>query len=435
MRVIYLASGAAGMYCGSCMRDNRLAATLIAQGRDVVLLPLYTPLRTDEIDVSSGRVYYGGINVYLQNKSSVFRRTPRFVDSLLDSPVLLRGVGRFAANTDPQVLGDLTVAVLKGEHGRHRKELEKLVSGIRALNSSLVNLPNLMFVGTAHRLKTELAVPIVCTLAGEDVFLDVLPEPHRTDALRLIREGAGHVDAFIAPTRYYAQHVIDHFGLDPDRVHVVPLGIGVDDFPEPEPPTDGAFSIGYLARICPEKGLANLCQALVRLREAGRDCRVRAAGYLGQGDKAYLAHATAFLKDRGMADVFEYVGEVSRAEKLEFLRSQHVLSVPSVYHESKGIYVLEAMAAGVPVVQPRIGAFPEFVEQTGGGLLYDPDDEGGLADGIARLMDDSALRESLGRAGRAGVRKSFTADIMARETWALYERVCSAHSDAPTRMS
>lgn len=416
------------MYCGSCMRDNRLAATLIKQGRDVVLLPLYTPLRTDEIDVSSGPIHYGGINVYLQNKSWFFRRTPRFIDGLLDSRVLLGGVGRFAANTDPQVLGDLTVAVLKGADGRQRKELEKLVSGLEGLKPSLVNLPNLMFVGVAHRLAASLSVPIVCTLAGEDIFLDVLPEPHRTDARRLICEGAGHVDAFVAPTRYYAQHAIEQFGLAPDRVHVVPLGIGVDDYLEPEPPTDGVFRIGYLARICPDKGLANLCEALVRLRTAGRDCRVRAAGYLGRGDREYLARTKAFLKDRGMADAFEYVGEVSRAEKLAFLRSQHVVSVPSVYHESKGLYILEAMAAGVPVVQPRIGAFPELIEQTGGGLLYDPDDEGALADGIARLMDDTSLRESLGKAGRAGVREGFTAEIMARETWALYERLCSAHS-------
>ena len=233
MRVAYLASGAAGMYCGSCMRDNLLAATLIKQSRDVVLLPLYTPLRTDERDVSSGKVYYGGINVYLKGKSSLFRGLPRALENLLDAPRALRGVGRFAVNTDARTLGELTVSVLRAEHGPQRRELAKLVAGLHVIAPSLINLPNLMFIGTARALRGALDAPVVCTLAGEDIFLDALPEPYRAEALEIIRESALHVDAFVAPTQYYARHAVAHFGLDAGRVHVVPLGIHVDDFSEP----------------------------------------------------------------------------------------------------------------------------------------------------------------------------------------------------------
>src|ERR1043165_1330623 len=89
MKIIYLAAGAGGMYCGSCLHDNTLAAALLALGEDVLLVPTYTPLRTDEPNVSIDRVFFGGINVYLQEKSSLFRHTPWWMDRWLDHPALL----------------------------------------------------------------------------------------------------------------------------------------------------------------------------------------------------------------------------------------------------------------------------------------------------------------------------------------------------------
>src|SRR5262245_65320711 len=107
MKIAYLTAGAAGMICGSCLHDNTLAAELIAQGHDALLIPTYTPVRTDEDNVSQSRVFFGGINVYLQEKFSLFRHTPRWFDRLLDANWLLRGVSRFAMSTQAQQLGDL----------------------------------------------------------------------------------------------------------------------------------------------------------------------------------------------------------------------------------------------------------------------------------------------------------------------------------------
>src|SRR5205085_12333673 len=119
---------AAGMYCGSCMHDNTLVAALSAQGHDALLVPTYTPIRTDEPDVSQERVFFGGINVYLQQKLGLFRHTPWFLDRLLDAPRLLRWVSRFAVKTRAEDLGDLTVSVLQGEHGHQKKEVDKIVN-------------------------------------------------------------------------------------------------------------------------------------------------------------------------------------------------------------------------------------------------------------------------------------------------------------------
>ncbi len=419
MRLAYLIAGAGGMYCGSCLRDNRLAATLIAQGRDVVLIPLYTPIRTDEVDVSEPTVYYGGINVYLRQRSRLYRRLPGWVTRRLDSPRLLRRAMRLAGSTSPATLGDLTVSMLRGEEGAQHKELSRLIEGLRAIQPDVIHLPNLMFVGMARRLKAALNVPVLCTLSGEDIFIDKLPPDHRSEAMELIRLRSADIDGFVAVTEYFATFARDRFGLPPDRVHVVPMGIDVTGVGEPAAPADGPFIIGYLARICDDKGLLNLCDAFVQLRRAGRDCRLRVAGYLGAGDRDYFLAVRKYVRHEGVDDVFEYVGEVDRAGKFELLRSLHVLSVPTLYPESKGLYVLEAMATGTPVVQPRHGSFPELVEATGGGLLYDPLDPQGLPGALARLMDDRDLLARLGATGRAAVHESFTDRIMAERTWTL----------------
>jgi glycosyltransferase involved in cell wall biosynthesis len=431
VKVAYLAAGAGGMYCGSCMHDNRLAATLIEQGRDVVLIPLYTPLRTDEVNVSQRRVFYGGINVYLQQVAGLFRRTPWFLDRLLDGRALLRGVGWLASSTCPEALGALTLSVLKAEHGAQRKELEKLIAFLRRLSPDLVYLPNLMFVGLARQLKEDLGAPVLCGLAGEDIFLDRLPEPYRGDVFELIRRRAEDVDGFVALTQYYAGHAAEHFGLPVDRVHHIPMGIHVADFVGAATPPDGPFTIGYLARICPEKGLSELCEAFVDLRRMGRECRLRIAGYMGSADRPYLNGVVAAMRQAGFDDeTFECVGEVNWQEKVRFLQSLHVLSVPTSYPESKGFYVLEALAAGVPVVLPSHGSFPELIEATRGGLLYPAGNSRALVDALAKLMDDSRLRCRLAVDGRDAVHAAFTAERMATQAWQLLQQFASPRSSA-----
>src|SRR2546423_5227268 len=128
MKIAYITAGAAGMFCGSCMRDNTLVAALSRQGHEALLIPTYTPIRTDEDDVSQPRVFFGGINVYLQQKLSLFRHTPWFMDRLLDANALLNWVSRFAVKTQAEELGALAVSVLEGEHGHQRKEIEKLAA-------------------------------------------------------------------------------------------------------------------------------------------------------------------------------------------------------------------------------------------------------------------------------------------------------------------
>ena len=423
MKVVMLIAGAGGMYCGSCLRDNRLAATLREQGRDVLLVPLYTPIRTDEQDISEHKVQYGGVSVFLQQKSSLFRRTPAAIDRLLDSPALLRGVGRLAVKTKAGQLGPLTVSVLKGPEGRQAKELRKLISMLESLEPDVVHLPNLMMVGLAESLKSSLGAAVVCSLSGEDIFLDALIEPFRSQAFALIRKASDFVDGFAAPTRYYGGHAASHFDLPAERMHHVPMGIRVEDFSAPSGPPDGPLRIGYFARICPEKGLDRLADAFVRLRHDGHDCRLVVGGYLGAADRPYFENILRNIQTAGLSDHFEHWGEVGRAEKISLLQSLHVFSVPTVYHEAKGLYLLEAMAAGVPVVMPRQGSFPELVELVDGGLLYHPARPDSLSESLAQMLADRQRRSDHADQARKGAREHFNDRIMAEKTWRLYEQL------------
>jgi glycosyltransferase involved in cell wall biosynthesis len=418
------------MYCGSCLRDNALAAEMMARGHDVTLIPLYTPLLTDEANVTEPRVLFGGISIYLQQRSRVFRRLPRFFDRLLDSPWLIRAFADRAVSTDPKLLGDLTISMLEGKNGILRREFDKLIAWVESEpRPDVVNITNSMLIGLARPLADALRAPICCTLQGEDLFLEGLVEPYRSRALDLIRRQVGAVDRFIAISDFYARFMTMYLQIPADRMSVVPLGINLAGFEDaaqagPHDSADrAAFTVGYFARIAPEKGLHLLAEAFARFRRRTGTARVRlgAAGYLAAANKSYLSAVERSLEDAGVLQDFAYRGAVDRAGKVNFLRGLDVLSVPATYDEPKGLPLLEAMACGVPVVQPRRGAFTEIVERTGGGLLVEPDNADALADGLYRLWQDRTLRAQLGQRGHAGVRAHYTIEQAANRLIQVYE--------------
>jgi glycosyltransferase involved in cell wall biosynthesis len=426
MRIAYITAGAGGMFCGSCLHDNTLVAELVAQGHDALLIPTYTPIRTDEANVSQQRVFLGGINVYLQQKSALFRRTPWFLDRLLDAPRLLRWVARFAVKTRAQELGDLAISVLKGEHGFQRKEIDKLASWLATeVRPQILNLTNVLLSGLVHPLKARLKVPILATLQGDDVFLESLPAAYRSQAIALIRDHCREVDGFIATSAYYADFMASYFGLPRQRIHVVHPGLNLKGHGDTPPARNGPpYTIGFLARICREKGLHVLVDAFRLLRQMpdAPPCRLRVSGWLGDNERPYFHELRRNLEQAGLGADFEHVECPDHASKIRFLQSLDVLSVPTTYQEPKGLYVLEALANGIPVVQPQHGSFPELIAATGGGVLVRPDDPAHLAQGLRELLLDHQGRTTLGRQGWEAVHARFDAATMARATVAIYEK-------------
>jgi len=430
-----MTAGAAGMYCGSCFRDNALAAELLARGHDVTLQPVYTPTLTDETNVSRSRVLFGGISVYLQQHSALFRRTPRLVDRLWDSPGVIRALANRSISTDPHLLGDLTISMLDGEQGVLRKEFQKLLDWIvQEPVPDVVNLPNSLLIAMAAPLKAALGRPVCCTLQGEELFLNGLPPQHRDRALELIRANVVHVDHFIAVSEYGAAFMADLLGVSRARIAVVPLGIGMSGYPSrPKPPNEGdPFSIGYFARVAPEKGLHVLADAYVRFRRriGGASTRLEAAGYLAPAHRPYLDEVRQTLDRAGLGGEFTYRGVLDREGKLGFLHGLDVLSVPATYDEPKGMFVLESMASGVPVVQPRRGAFVEIVEKTGGGTLVTPDEPDSLAEGLYQRWTDRTATAELGRRAFHGVRAHYTLEQSADRLLGVYQALIDGRLSA-----
>jgi glycosyltransferase involved in cell wall biosynthesis len=417
MHIALITAGGAGMFCGSCMHDNTLARALMAAGHDVSLIPTYTPIRVDERDVSQHKVFLGGINVFLEAAFPLWRRLPRAAVRWLDAPGVIRLLNRFPFSADASKLGRLTVAMLEGDHGPEAREIDELVRYLGSdLKPDVICFSNALLAGVMPRLRQVFAGRVFCLLQGDDIFLDALVEPWRQQALQLLRGHAQLFDGFLVHSGYYRDFMAGFLQLPIDRMHVVPLGIdlaGHDGLPRAT--AGDPFTIGYFARICPEKGLHRLVEAFRILQKDHPRTRLMAAGYLGARDKAYfeeLARAAADLGDR-----FVYAGSPpDRAGKVAFLKSLDVLSVPTVYREPKGLYVLEALANGVPVVQPRHGAFPELLEATGGGLLVNPDDPADLARGLADLIGRTDRRLELAERGRAAVHQRFDPPAMAEAT-------------------
>jgi glycosyltransferase involved in cell wall biosynthesis len=434
MKILYLTGGAGQMYCGSCLRDNALAAELISRGHDVTLLPVYTPTLTDEPNVSQDRVFFGGISVYLQQYVPFFRKSPQWLDRLWDSTPILQLASRRSISTSPKMLGELTVSMLKGEDGFQRKEISKLLDWFRHEElPDLVSLPYSLLLGLAKPIKEALGRPICCTLQGEDLFLEGLEEPYRSEAKDLIRANIKHVDAFIAVSGYYAGFMPSYLGIPREKIFVVPLGINLQGYQSKLQSSVRSsvsergqpFTVGFFARIAPEKGLHILTHAYLRLRKDGElpGARLEAAGYVAPEHKSYLGDIEREMKESGLGEEFHYRGVLDREKKIAFLRKLDVLSVPATYAEPKGMFLLEAMACGVPLVQPKRGAFTEIIEKTGGGLLVEPDDPESLAAGILKIYRDPALAEKLGQSGYQKVREHFSVARMADRALQVYQSI------------
>ena len=420
MKIAYLTAGAGGMYCGSCLHDNTLAAALIALGHDALLIPTYMPIRTDEPDVSQRRVFLGGINVFLQQKSSFFRRTPWMLDRVLDWPRLLRWMAHFAVKTRAEDLGDLTLSMLRGEEGHQRKEIDKLVGWLKdEVQPEVVVLTNVLLSGLVPRLQRELAVPVIAMLQGDDIFLEALPDRERSVAKVLIRENCVALAGFIATSRYYADFMAGYLKLARDRIEVVYPGINLKGHGvQPPDSPSRPFTIGYFARICPEKGLHILVEAfrLLKRMPGTPPCRLRVSGWLGANYHPYLEEQKRKLTEANLAGDFEHVESPDHASKVRFLQECDVLSVPTVYREPKGLYILEAWANGIPVVQPRHGSFPELIEATGGGVLVNPEDPADLAQALHQLLKQPEQAKEMGRRGQEAVQTRFHAAVMAENT-------------------
>ena len=437
MKIVHITAGSGGRLCGSCLHDNTLVRSLRARGGDAILVPAYVPTTTDEDNVAIDRIVMGGVNVWLEEHVALFRHMPRFIDrtlgALLDSRWLLAWLSSRTGSTRAADLGPLTVSTLAGEQGHQRKEVEKLAAWLAAeVKPDVVHLSNALLVGLARRVREATGAKIVCSLSGEDIFIEQIPAPHHARVRQLLRERAGDVDRFVALNRSFADFMAGYLDVPEGKITVIPHGLDRTGFPDTAPDLaarrrarGGRLVVGFLARACAEKGLEQLVRALPLIAR-DHDVEVLAAGAEVESERGYLTRCLALVSDLGVADRFRWLGQVDRPGKLRLLESIDVFTMPTVFPEAKGLPVIESMAAGVPVVAPAHGTFPELLDDERAGLLHVPGDPADLARRIGTLLDDVSLASRCGRLGHERSLARHTADHMAAKHEELYTRLLEA---------
>lgn len=428
MKIVYLITGSGGsFYCGNCYRDMiYLRAIRKVHGIDATAIPLYLPPeKTNNESGLDRNVFFGAVSMYLREKIPGFRNMPGFLEKLFDSKPLLRLASANAGTTRTEGLEDMTLNMIRGGNTFPEKEINRLIDYmLKDGKPDIIHLSNALIIGLAHQLKKRLDVKIVCSLLNEDDWIDEMAEPYQTKAWELIAKEAVNVDAFITPSKYYKELFISKTGIPGTNFTIIPLAI-----------ESGGLSyntksvkwpaLGYFCRVSSQNGFDKLVDAFIKLSKEGSLPGLSlhvSGGYTGD-DKPFIAKQLKKLKTNGLENFVTIYPEFQGISKEEFFGNINIMSVPVRKHDGYGLYLLEANAAGVPVVQPHTGAFPEIIEKTSGGIVYSPDSVDELSSSLLKLFLDNALLEELGNSGRENVEKDFSLENMAKGLSKVYNEI------------
>ena len=410
------------MYCENCLRDTILGGALRKLGHEVMSVPLYLPLAAEvEKGEREAPIFFGGIRVFLAGRHRLFRTLPRWLERMLDSPWLLGRAAGMSGMTKARDLAATTLSMLRGERGHQADQLEELASWLASeAPPDVVVLSTALLAGFARRVKERLGVPVVCILQDEDGWLDAMPEPAGSVVWDELRRRAEDVDLFVAVSEYYAKVMRRRLGLARKRVRVVHPGVDIEGIAPASTPADKLTDepappvIGYLSPFSQEKGLGDLVEAFAILKRQPEfaELRLRAAGQDVAGGLRKVDLRSRLALD-GIARDVEFLPSPTPATKEKFFAGLTAFSVPARAPEAFGVHVVEALAHGVAVVQPKHGASPEIVRLAGGGILFEPRNVRKLARALGKLLSDPERAAELGARGRDGVAENFTAEGMA----------------------
>jgi len=427
MKIVHIIPGSGGtFYCQNCMRDNELIKTLKKLGNDVIMVPLYLPLSVETGGVIGDTpVFYGAINIFLKEKLSFYRHAPMWIERLLDSKPMLKLAAKKSGSTRASGLEEMTISMLDGEGGRQASELEHLTRFLKnEIKPDVIHLSNALLLGLARKLKQELQVPVVCSLQDENEWIDPMRERYRKIVWDKMAERAEDIDAFIAASRYYAKKSEHNMRIPESKVHVVYGGIDLSSY-DPAPLTFNPPVIGYLCRMAEYFGLGLIVDAFIRLKKEPkyRDLKLYLMGGYTGDDRPFVKKMLTKLTKHGIIKDVTVFDSFDIKYRLEFLKALSLLSVPVPGGEAFGAYLVEALAAGVPIVQPNVGGYPEFIEATGGGILYEPNDPEHLTAALSSLLDDPERVRRMGKQGREIVLDRFSMQNMATNIFEVYKSV------------
>jgi glycosyltransferase involved in cell wall biosynthesis len=391
----------------------------------VIKIPMYLPLFSDEHDLAEVPVFYGAVNLYLKQMSSLFRKSPKWFQRMLDSKAMLKLASGMSGSTDPTGLENMTISMLLGEDGKQREELDKLADWIAEhADADIIHLSNALLLGLAAKLKERTGAKVICSLQDEDVWVDAMNEQHRKEVWDLMAAKAKDVDRFVAVSDFYAKVSIDRMGLNPDTISTIHLGVDPDDY-QFKPAEKKPRHIGYISRTNFENGFDIIVDAFIQLKQKPdmNDVKLIVTGGSTGTDKKFLKSVWKKLKLNNLVEQVEFMESFEGQARQDFFDKVSMISVPVRNGEAFGIYLTEAMASGVPVVQPNLGAFPEIVAKSKGGLIYQKNTPEDLAAGLSRLIENKEELKQLSTNARTSIEKDFDINELAKELVKVYESV------------
>lgn len=431
MKIAYLVPGSGGtFYCQNCLRDYALIRAIRKLGEEAISLPLYLPPYDEYGDMdfnpagSPVPIFFGGISVYLREHIPLLRNAPGWLDRLFNHPLLLRYAAKQEGSTNPAALGSMTLSLLEGRKGHHHKEYQRLLDWlVQQEKPDLIHISNALLLGLAPEIKKVLNVPVVCSLQDEEPWIEAMPAPYNRLCWKGIADTAVFVDTFVATSAWYAERIANRIGIPQSRIQIIPLGVDAENLDLSHTPSFMPPTIGFLSRLNRSQGFDVLVEAFITLkREAAlSDLRLRATGGCTPADRSFLDAIQQRLQSCGMLEAFDLVPEFNKQQREAFLQTISVLSVPIAKGEAFGLHVIEALAQGVPVAQPRVGAYVETLEATGGGLLYNPRDPNGLVDALRILLTDPVRAIEMGKQGRKRVIETYSMAQVAQNMQTLYQ--------------
>ena len=419
MRIVQLIPGSGdNFYCENCLRDLALVRAFQRAGHDLTLVPMYLPIEMDaDVARAAAPLFMGGLNVYLQQKMALFRKTPRWLDRYFDNPKLLGRLGKLAGMTTPRQLGAATVSMLEGTGGRQRKEIDRLTDYLAALpdKPDVVIISNILLAGLAPAIKQKLNVKVVCLLQDEEDFLDMLPQAYANRAWQLVAERSRAFDLFISVSEFYKRRLACRIDIDASRLIAIPMGLEPDRFTPSLPPAEPV--IGYLSKMCYDHGLDILINAVHLLRRDRRlkNIKLRITGGQSAADKSFLNHIDSRIRNLRLTGGVEFVEDYSLDARRDFLKSLSLMVLPTRKPLAYGLCALEALAAGVPFVSPETGALAEIAGQTHAGVLYEPNNPVKLSETLRPLLVEPELIAQLGQKGAAAIRQKYAIEETVRQ--------------------
>ena len=395
------------------------------EGIDISAIPLYLPPIAEEFgEEIENQVFFGAVSMYLREKVKMFENMPSFLEKIFDAPPFLRMAARKAGTTRAEGFEETTIAMIKGNDPTRDKEIARLSKHICASGQSdILHLSNALIIGLASQLRNSCNASIICSLQNEDDWIDQMKEPYRSEAWRLIGEESSNVDHFISPSNYFKELIISKTGIQADKIHVVPSVLDVRN-PVVKGTTNSIPAIGYFSRLSYHNGLDKLVDAFIHLKNEEKIPGLQlhlCGGYTGD-DKSFIREQFRKIKDNNLDSVVKLYSSFHGKQKEEFFNSIDVMSVPVRKHDAYGLYILEANSAGVPVVQPATGAFPEIMGKTNGGITYQPDNVEALADTLYKLLSDRQKLNELSRSGIDAVHNKLSIGNMANQLISVYKK-------------